>query len=80
MPREEKEKFLRKKGWSTWYNDNYWVHEKTIADPSRQDHTNYGMSLEEAYNFEVNNEPPFEAAYGCMRMRGGEIYLHPVLA
>lgn len=57
--REEKEKFLRSRGWETWYNPNYWVHPKTIVDKSRQDYTNYGMSLNDAMKFETEKLEPF---------------------
>lgn len=53
---------LLKSGWSLYYNDNYWVHPKVVADKATQDHTNYGMTLENAYEFEVNNKPPLPMA------------------
>ena len=46
------EEELRRRGWDTWYHEDYWVHPKLIKDPSRQDYTNYGMSLEDALKFE----------------------------
>ena len=57
---EDQEKFIKSKGWSTWYNPRYWVHPKTISDESRQDYTNYGMDLNSAYCFEKLNLPKFE--------------------
>lgn len=80
MNKEDKKKFLEERGWSTYYNPDYWVHEKTIVDKSRQDFTNYGMNLEDAYNFEVNNEKPFDGAYGCMRFREGQWFIFNNLA
>ncbi len=59
-----KREVLEKAGWSLWYNDNYWVHPKTITDPKSQDHTNYGMSLDDAYTFEVNNLAPHKSIMG----------------
>lgn len=59
---EEMQAALRKAGWATWYNENYWVHEKTIAEPKAQDYTNYGMPLERAYEFETTGERPFPRA------------------
>ena len=60
MNKEDKEKFLKDNGWHTWYNEEYWVHQKTISDSSRQDYTNYGMSLDKAYEFETNKSLPFK--------------------
>ena len=59
MSKEDKINFLLDKGWSQWYNDNYWVHTKTIRDTRSQDYTNYGMSLDDAYDYEINNKEPF---------------------
>jgi len=54
------EKFVKSKGWSTWYNPKYWVHPKMIIDATRQDYTNYGMDLNSAYCFEKLNLPSFK--------------------
>lgn len=51
-------KFLIKRGWSTWYNPNYWVHPKTVNDTLKQDYTNYGMDLLSAFVHEVENISP----------------------
>lgn len=56
MTDEEKRSALTAAGWHLWYNHNYWVHSKTIIDPARQDYTNYGMSLEDAYRYETDPE------------------------
>jgi len=64
----EQEKYIRSKGWTTWYNEKYWVHSKTVKDQSVQDFTNYGMDLNSAYCFEKLKLPPFEPAlfgFGC---------------
>jgi hypothetical protein len=53
------EKFIKSKGWSTWYNPNYWVHEKTVVEPNKQDYTDYGMDLNSAYCFEKLKLPRF---------------------
>ena len=58
MTNEKKIKTLKAAGWSRWYHPNNWVHQKTIEDPSIQDCTNYGMSLDEAYEFETQNKKP----------------------
>lgn len=50
---DKKKKFLEERGWGTWYSNNYWVHPKTVEDRSRQDYTDYGMSLDGAYQFEL---------------------------
>lgn len=48
-----KETYLRNRGWNTWYNEDYWVHPKLIHSPLSQDYTNYGMSLDKAYEWEI---------------------------
>lgn len=53
--------FLKKRGWHTYYNPNYWVNKKTIQDSSRQDYTNYGMPIEMAFVFEVENFSAFRS-------------------
>jgi hypothetical protein len=53
------EKFLRKKGWHTYYNELYWVHPKLIQDNSTQDYTNYGMTIDSAFVYEVENLSSF---------------------
>lgn len=50
---QEKRKVLKDNGWSTYYNPNYWVHPKAVEDPSVQNYTNYGFSLDDAYKFET---------------------------
>lgn len=52
--RREKEELLRKAGWSKLHNEDYWTHPKTVVDKSKQDHTAYGLSLDEAYKAEIN--------------------------
>jgi hypothetical protein len=59
MTKEE----LIARGWDTWYNPNYWVHPKTVADPTRQDFTYYGMSFEDAVKFELEDRKPIPAGY-----------------
>lgn len=54
------EKFVKSKGWSTWYNPKYWVHPKTIEDGHYQNYTCYGMDLNSAYCFEKLNLPAFK--------------------
>lgn len=52
ISKKEQQKFVKSKGWHTWYNPNYWVNEKVIKDPTSQDYTNYGMDLASAYTHE----------------------------
>lgn len=63
MTDAEKEVVIRDAGWSQWYNPNYWVHKKTVKDQSIQDHTNYGMNLDQAYEFETENKEPFKGQF-----------------
>lgn len=58
MTYDEKVAFVRRRGWGTWYHPNYWVNEKTITDPQRQDYTNYGMSLDDAVRWEQEGRAP----------------------
>lgn len=64
---EDEEKFLEERGWSTWYHRDYWVHPKTIKDPSRQDYTNYGMSMEAAIHWELDGHEPWSGNYLGLR-------------
>jgi hypothetical protein len=63
MEQFEKVSFLEGRGWYAWYSDNYWVHNKLVKDLNRQDPTNYGLSLEDAYRFEVENLEPFNGQF-----------------
>jgi len=58
------EKYLRSKGWFTWYNEAYWCNEKTIENEKEQDCTDYGMDMESALIFELQDLPKFQH-YGC---------------
>ena len=60
MIEEVVKRFLKKRGWSQWYNPNAWVNKKCVADPSTQDHTSYAMDIESAFVHEVENLPPFQ--------------------
>lgn len=50
-----KEALVRKHGWNTWYNEDYWINEDYVRSlfPNRPkesyDYTNYGVSLDIAY-------------------------------
>lgn len=55
---EEKRRRLHEAGWHPWYNADYWVNPKTVQNPKIQDYTNYGMPLEKAWAYELNNEQP----------------------
>lgn len=48
---------MKARWWHTYYNDDYWVHPDLIADPTRQDYTNYGMSFENAVLMESMGKP-----------------------
>ena len=54
-----KAEVLTRRGWSRWYADDYWVHPKTVVDPSRQDFTDYGMGVEMAFRWETEGGRPF---------------------
>lgn len=56
--RQEVENFLCDRGWRPWYHPNYWVHPKTVSDPASQDFTAYGMSVSDAYQYEMDGCPP----------------------
>lgn len=60
LSRTEKHDFLNSQGWYMYYNPNYYVHPKTIKDKSIQDFTNYGMPVDDAYIYEIENMPPFD--------------------
>lgn len=57
MTNEEKLKFLEERGWSTWYNPNYWVHPESVENPKAQDYTNYGMNIDDAIAYENLGKP-----------------------
>lgn len=56
-------KYLIDRGWTTWYHDDYWVHPKTIEDKNKQDFTNYGMNVKDAYEFDVKGKKPFRGQF-----------------
>lgn len=50
---------IKKHGWSTWYHEEYWVNEKYAKDVTGLpidsfDYTNFGTTLDEAYNWTIN--------------------------
>jgi hypothetical protein len=49
--------WLVRRGWSTWYNPEYWVHPDSVEDPAQQDYTNYGMTWEDALQYERIGKP-----------------------
>lgn len=62
---QDKITFLKERGWSTWYNEDYWVNPKVIEDPKSQDYTNYGLSLEDAYAWETEEgSKKFQPGWG----------------
>ena len=60
MTLEEKQEFLKSKGWSTWYNPKYWVHPEMVEDPASMDYTNYGMNIDDAIRYEKIGKPKFK--------------------
>jgi hypothetical protein len=64
---DDRVEFLKERGWSTWYHPDYWVNPKTIENPVIQDYTNYGMSLEQAYEFEVMDKAPYQSVRPLQR-------------
>ena len=58
----KQENYIKSKGWSTWYNEKYWVHPKTVEDSAKQDFTLYGMDLNSAYCFEKLSLPKFQCS------------------
>ena len=54
MNNQHKCDFIKKLGYYAYYNKDYWVNEKFGSDV--RDHTNYGMSLEDAYRYETDKE------------------------
>lgn len=51
--------YLKRRGWSTWYNPNAWVHPKIVADLKSQDYTEYAMDLTSAFIHEAEDMPSF---------------------
>ena len=55
---EEQKELLLSNGWEVWWNDNNWIHRKTVLDTKIQYYANYGMTLNFAYCFEKLNLSP----------------------
>ena len=64
--KNEMKRVIESAGWHTWYHPNYWVHQDLVTDPKAQDYTNYGMTLEEAYEHELDGRKPFHSQIGFM--------------
>ena len=60
----EKQAYLKKHGWHTWYNPDYWVNPKVIADPKSQDYTNYGMTIDDAVVWQWNRVGKVKHRFG----------------
>lgn len=60
MTHDEKASWLRKRGWSTWYNEDYWVHPDAVENPKIQDHTDYGLTIDDAIQYECMGKPKFQ--------------------
>lgn len=50
----DKAELLKSRGWYQWYNEHYWCH-KQFAAPGI-DETTRGLSTDEAYAFETDEE------------------------
>ena len=61
------EDWLRERGWSTWYNENYWVHRDSVEDSTKQDYTNYGMGWQDAVRYERLGKPKHKYT-GCPQL------------
>lgn len=55
-----KKEFLISKGWRN-ISGNCWVHSRVVTNPCIQNYTNYGMTLEEAVQYELSNSPPISS-------------------
>lgn len=64
----DKPAFLRERGWSTWYNENYWVHPRFGGQG--RDHTNWGLGTDEAYAYETNPESKEQTLKGMALYAG----------
>jgi len=51
--------YLRKHGWSTWYNENYWVKRSQCENPN-SDHTKAGLPMPAAYLCQIEGWPKFK--------------------
>lgn len=54
LSRTEKKELLITLGWFAWYSQNYWCHHQFDDKAKGRDCTNWGMSLDEAYEYETN--------------------------
>jgi len=59
MTASEKEGFLKERGWHTWYHKDKWVNPKLVKDPTRQDYTNYWLTIDKAVEWERNGGTSF---------------------
>jgi hypothetical protein len=59
MKDSEKAQYLLDNGWTTYYSREYWVHKDTVELPEKQDYTDYGLSLDSAYKYEILGRPKF---------------------
>lgn len=53
MEKEEKEKYLISKGWTTWWNDSNWVHPGIMAGANID---RCGVYLESAWKIQMRQE------------------------
>ncbi len=70
---EDMKSYLEARGWHTWYNPNYWVNPKCVHDRTRQDYTNYGFPLEEAFAYEVEGRTPMMPSVFAGLMGSGAV-------
>ena len=46
---EQKKEYLRSRGWHDWYHPDYWVHPIHTKPLKECDYTNYGHTVDFAY-------------------------------
>lgn len=63
ITKEKMEKHLVENGWFQWYSNNYWCHKTKTTNKEWQDPTNYGLTLEKAYEFDTGGSEPFNGQF-----------------
>lgn len=53
LSHQDKRYLLRLNGWSTWYNEDYWVNKKMA--PKDRDYTYYGRNTNDAIKWELEH-------------------------
>lgn len=65
----DKSSFLKSRGWYQWYNPLYWCHEQFGSEG--RDPTKWGMSTDEAYEFETNPDSKQKTLMGMSMIAAG---------